>query len=301
MIVNLELYRIFLVVAETGNITKASEKLNISQPAVTKHIKNLEDNLGNSLFIRTKKGVLLNEYGKAIFLKVKQALTLIEEAEQEIGAYKNFHKGTIKIGISTTLTKRYLFHFLEQFHKEYSNIIIDIYTDPTKELIKKLKEGMLDFIIGKFPYTKDLDLEYQTLGTTKYIFAYNPKYYEITKPISVMELNQYPLLLQETPSNSRDSIERFLKENRIHIEPTMNIASSNLLIDFIIMGYGIGYVTKLYIEKELKTGILKELKITSNTESISYGIMSLKHNIMTSHSKKLIEYLKKRRKSNDYC
>lgn len=288
---NLELYRIFLVVAETGNITKASEKLNISQPAVTKHIKNLEESLGNPLFIRTKKGVVLNEYGKTIFLKIKQALTLIEEAEQEIGAYKDFNKGTIKIGISTTLTRRYLLPFLEQFHKEYPNIIIDIYTDPTKELIKKLKNGMIDFIIGKFPNAKDFDLEYKKLGTTRYIFAYNPKYYEVDKTVSIYDIINYPLILQEAPSNSRDSIDRFLKENHIHIEPKMNIASSNLLIDFIIMGYGIGYVTKLYIEKDLKEKVLKEMKITPNTEFISYGIISLRNNIMTSHSKKFIEFL----------
>lgn len=294
--VNLELYRIFLVVADTGNITKASEKLNISQPAVTKHIKNLEDSLGNPLFIRTKKGVILNEYGRSIFLKIKQAITLIEEAEQIIGAYKDFNKGTIKIGISTTLTKKYLLTFLEHFHREYPNIIIDIYTDPTKELIKKLKNGMLDFIIGKFPKTKDYDLEYQRLGTTKYIFAYNPQYYQITKPISIDELSCYPLLLQEISSNSRDSIERFFKENHIQLEPKMNIASSNLLIDFIVMGYGIGYVTKLYIDKELKKGILKELKTTFHTETITYGIMSLKHNIMTSHTQKFIEFLKENTK-----
>lgn len=288
---NLELYKIFLIVAETGNITKASEKLNISQPAVTKHIKNLEDYLGNPLFIRSKKGVVLNEYGKTIFLKVKQALTLLEEAEKEIGAYKNFNKGTIKIGISTTLTRRYLLPILELFHKEYPNIIIDIYTDPTKELIKKLKNGMIDFIIGKFPNSKDFDLEYKKLGTTKYIFVYNPEYYKFDTKLSINELDRYPLLLQEAPSNSRDSIERFLKENHVHVEPKMNIASSNLLIDFIIMGYGIGYVTKLYVEKELKDKILKEVKITPNTESISYGIMSLKNNIMTTQTKRFIQFL----------
>ena len=86
-------------------------------------------------------------------------------------------------------------------------------------------------------------------------------------------------------------MERFLKENHVHVEPKMNIASSNLLIDFIIMGYGIGYVTKLYVEKELKDKILKEVKITPNTESISYGIMSLKNNIMTTQTKRFIQFL----------
>ena len=77
--INLELYRIFYVVAEIGNITKASEKLCISQPAVTKQIKKLENELNTPLFIRTKRGVILNECGEKIFNNVKQALTLLEE------------------------------------------------------------------------------------------------------------------------------------------------------------------------------------------------------------------------------
>ena len=125
--INLELYRIFYVVAETKNITKASEILNISQPAVTKHIKNLEDQLGNPLFIRTKKGVRLNEYGEKIFLNVKQALNLLNESEKEISEYKKIDKGTIKIGISTTLTRRYLIKHIKNFHEKYPNIVINIY------------------------------------------------------------------------------------------------------------------------------------------------------------------------------
>ena len=158
--INLELYRIFYVVAETKNITKASEILNISQPAVTKHIKNLEDQLGNPLFIRTKKGVILNEYGEKIFLKVKQALNLITESEKEISEYKSLDKGTIKIGISTTLARRYLIKRIKNFHEKYPNVVINIYTDPTKDLIKQLKNGTIDLIISKFPQNKDLDLDY---------------------------------------------------------------------------------------------------------------------------------------------
>ena len=64
MNINFELYRIFYVVANHSNITKASEELNISQPAISKSIKNLEDQLGGNLFIRTKRGVILTEEGK---------------------------------------------------------------------------------------------------------------------------------------------------------------------------------------------------------------------------------------------
>ena len=106
--INLELYRIFYVVAITGNITKASGELHISQPAVTKQIKNLENQLNTPLFIRTKKGVILNECGQKIFLNVKQALTLLDEANSKIKEFAELNTGTIKIGTSTTLMRKYL-------------------------------------------------------------------------------------------------------------------------------------------------------------------------------------------------
>lgn len=291
--INLELYRIFYVVAETKNITKASEILNISQPAVTKHIKNLESELGNPLFIRTKKGVILNEYGEKIFLNVKQALNLLSESEKEISKYKSLNKGTIKIGISTTLARKYLLKYIKKFHETYPNIVIDIYTDATKDLIKQLKNGVIDIIISKFPHNRDNDLNYIYLGKTKYIFVASEEYSFLSdETIPIKKLVNYPLLLQKTPSNSRDNIEKYLKENNIHIEPKMNIASSNLLVDFIHLGYGIGYVTKLYVEEELKENKLFEIKVVPDTDEISFGIILLKNNVMTSHCKKFIDYLK---------
>lgn len=289
--IDLELYKIFYVVAENKNITKASEKLNISQPAVTKHIKNLEDQLGTPLFIRTKKGVILNEYGEKIFLKVKQAINLLEDSEKEINEVNKLHKGTIKIGISTTLTRKYLLKHIQSFHKLYPNIIIDIYTDPTKDLIKKLKVGNIDLIISKFPKHMDYDLNYDKIGETKYIFVANKKYFNIEKLLA-KDIPNYPILLQNFPANSRESAEKYFKENNISIEPRMNIASSNLLIDFICMGYGIGYVTKLYVEDELKNNKLAIINTYPDTEKINFGIISLKNNVMTNSIKKFIEHLK---------
>lgn len=294
--INLELYRIFYVVEECKNITKASEILNISQPAVTKHIKNLEDGLGSPLFIRTKKGVILNEYGEKIFLKVKNALILLDESEKEISEYISMNKGTIKIGISTSLTRKYLLKHIENFHKIYPNIIININTDPTKDLIRQLKNGVIDLIICKKPEYVDLELEYSKLGETKYIFVTNSNYKELlNNKVNVQKLMNYPILLQKSPSNSRTSVDKYFKNNNIKIEPRMNIGSSNLLIDFVKIGYGIGYVTKLYVQTELDDKKLYEIDIEPKTDSIEYGLITLKNNIMPSYCNKFIEYLKSKR------
>lgn len=291
--VNLELYRIFYIVATVGNITKASEELNISQPAVTKHIRNLEEQIGQPLFIRTKRGVVLNEYGEKVFLAVKKALNILNEVEQEINESKSQNIGHIKIDISSTLARKFLLKYMKEFEEIYPNITIDITTEPTLDSIKELKKGRVDFIIGKFPHQKDLDLEYIKLGESKYIFVGNEKYKELSeRDVSLEELSKLPIMVQDTSTNSGNSISKYCKENNIEINPKMTIASSILLVEFAIMGYGLSYVTKLYVEDELKEKKLYEIKVKPEAESIDYGIILLKNNVITSPCKKFIDFLK---------
>lgn len=279
--INLELYRIFYVVAKEKNITKASKILNISQPAVTKHIKNLEYELGEELFIRTKKGVILNEYGRKIFLNVKNALNLIKDAENTLEDAKNKHSVTIRIGASTTLAKKYLIKYIEKFHDKYPNIIFDIHTDSTHDLIKKLKIGDIDFILSKFPSNIDYDLKYQKIDTMEYIFVASKKYNKLTeKSISVKELENYDIIVQKYPSNSRKNADDFFKENKLNIIPKMNIASSNLLTSFIKMGYGIGYVTDIYVKDELDNKEIYKVNVNVPNKKVDFGIITLKNNIL---------------------
>lgn len=289
--VNLELYRIFYEVATSKNITRASENLLISQPAVTKHIKNLEDSLGEVLFIRTKRGVVLTEAGNKLFIKVKQALNLINDAEITIKENKKSHSSTIKIGISTTLARVYLMDYINEFHSVYPNVIFDIYTDSTFDLIKKLKVGEIDFIISKHPKTLDNDLKYEMLGKTRYIFVASNKY-KVKRTLDIKELEKIPILLQREPSNSRTSAEEYFKENNIIVNPKMNISSSNLLINFVKMEFGIGYVTKLYVEDYLKDGTLLEINANPKPNSIDYGIITLKNNVMRNDISLFIKSLK---------
>lgn len=288
--INLELYRIFYAVAEAGNITKASESLNISQPAVSKQIKNLEESLGGPLFIRTSKGVKLNEVGEKMFIKVKQALHLINDAEKSFEDFENLTIGTIKVGISTTLVKKYLVKYIKKFHELYPNILIEISTDPTSEMIKSLKIGLIDFIIAKLPEYSDNELEFTTLGKMDNIFIANEKYKKLlNKNLNIKDLIEYPILLQKSPSTSRKTIDNYCKNNNISLNSVMNIASSNLLIDFAKAGYGIGFVTKNYVEDELKKKELFELNLIPKIESTKFGIIKLKNNVLPFSALKFIQ------------
>lgn len=285
--INFELYRIFYEVARLGNITKASTYLNVSQPAISKQIKNLEDLLGGKLFIRTKRGVILTESGKNIFQYVEQAILNFHMAEDIFTNFKKLEKGSIKIGISTTLARFYLLPYLDQFHKAHPQIKIEIFTDPTDTLKKLLKDEKLDCIICKEPYHIEEELSYDVLGTIETIFIGGKNYkYLKEKTISLQELNVYPILLPKKISSTRKTLDRFCREQDISLHYDMEIASASLLIDFVKVGFGIGIATKEHIEKELQEEEVYEIKVepklpeshfgmlTKNKASISFGAKS---------------------------
>ena len=112
MNVNFELYKIFAYVAKNKNITKAANELNITQPSISKSIKNLEEQLGCTLFIRNKYGVSLTNEGKVLYDKIKNAVNLVESAEDDIRNILNVEEGTITIGVTKTITRMYLLRII---------------------------------------------------------------------------------------------------------------------------------------------------------------------------------------------
>ena len=296
MNIDFELYRIFYVVANHGNITRASEELNISQPAISKAIKNLEEQLGGQLFVRTKRGVVLTEEGQEFYIYIKQAIEYINNAENKFTELMNLETGRIKIGISTTLTKEFLLPYLEQFHSLYPKIEIQITTSMTSSLIQNLKNGFLDLVI--------LNLNRKTYGSDIKIikckkiqdcFVVNKKHQKlIDKEISLKEIRNYPLILQAKGSNTRAFLDTIARENGVVLKPNMKLASYTLVVEFAKIGFGIGYATKEYIKQEIKNKELFELKLKEKIPSRYIGIALSKNYIPNFSTKKLIEIITKK-------
>lgn len=178
MNVNIELYKIFYHVAKNKNITKTANELLLTQPGISKAIKNLEEQLGCSLFIRTKNGVILTDEGKVFYEQIKQAIEIINCAEQKLMEMINIDYGYLNIGVSNTLTKKYLLPFIKDFHDKYPKIKIKIYTNPTFELIQKLRNGVIDFIILNMPYNVPSDFESYNLKQVQDCFIANDNFEE---------------------------------------------------------------------------------------------------------------------------
>lgn len=141
---NLNNYRIFYTVASLGNISKAADKLFISQPAISKSISNLEKGLGVTLFSRTSKGVSLTEEGEILYQHIGNAFDSINQAEDEIKKIHDLGIGQLKIGVSTSLCKHILLDYLKEFIDENPHIKVTIRCHSTKNTLNLLADGKID-------------------------------------------------------------------------------------------------------------------------------------------------------------
>ena len=294
MNINLELYKVFYTVATHLNITNASKELSISQPAISKSIKTLEEQLGGQLFIRTKRGVILTEEGKELYLYIKEAINFINNAENKFKDLINLDTGTIRIGISQTLTKQFLLPHLKIFHETYPKIQVQINTSTTNNAILDLRKGDIDLIISNLPPKIDSDLEVIKVKEIQDCFIVNKDYIDLTKrKISLQELNNYPLILQPQNNNTRKFLDNYTTKNNVILNPTMTLGSYNLVVEFTKIGYGIGYATEEYLESDFNSKNLYKLDITPKIPTRSIGIIISKNNTPSFSAKKLIEIIKK--------
>lgn len=288
MNIDLELYRIFYVVAKHKHMTKASEELHISQPAISQSIKKLEEQLNGTLFLRSNRGMELTEEGKMFYGYVKGALELIDNAEKEFTSFKDLSKGEIKIGCSTTLTKLILLDTIERFHKDYPNIDINITNDLTSNLMNDLKLGKLDFVIFNESNVKESNVLLKKIKELKQGFVYNPSIFSDDIE-NFNDLNNYPLILQQSESNSRKLLDYIALSNNVKLIPKMEVVSQELITEFTHIGLGIGFVIIDLAKRNFDD--LKELKLNKNIPNINVFLATNKSISLTFASKTFIDYL----------
>ena len=133
---NLSLYRIFYTVARSGNISRAADELFISQPAVSKAVRKLEQSVGCALFTRSSRGVQLTEDGELLYSHVKSALQTLESAENQLRLRHELGMGQLRIGVSSTLCKYVLLPSLKDFVKLHPHLRVTITCQSTSHTLR---------------------------------------------------------------------------------------------------------------------------------------------------------------------
>ena len=149
--VNLNSYKVFYYVAKYNSFKLASEKLYISQPAVSKSIKNLENVFGIKLFYRYSNGIELTKEGNMLYNELCKMVFYLEASEKYISASKELLIGDLTIGCPSHIASFYLLDFIDKFKNDYPKINIKVVSYSTSNLVNELNHHRIDFIIDSFP------------------------------------------------------------------------------------------------------------------------------------------------------
>ena len=241
--VKLELYRVFREVAEVGSISLAAENLYFSQSAVSQSVKQLEQQLGTRLFLRSPRGVTLTEDGRLLFEYVRSAMGLLETGEDKLQQSRTLQAGTLVIGASDTVTSQFLLPHLDTFHRRYPNIHIRIISGRSYKVLGLLRAGRVDIAFASAPGDAD-DLEHIPCFETHSCFVAAPDYpCDFTRAYTTEEIAAFPLILLEKKASSRTYLEKYFLQSGVRLTPEIELGARSLLVDLAKIGFGVAGVT----------------------------------------------------------
>lgn len=249
MNINFELYKIFYEVALAGSISGGAKKLMISQPAVTQAIHNLEDELGGKLFIRIPKGVIFTNEGRELFEYVSMGIKYFVNGANKFSSLKELDSGVINIGASTTISECFLLPYLKRFRELYPNIVINIVNDLSDNLISLLRNGSVDIVFTSYSDFKYKDVSINYICELNDMFFVGKGYKKNFD--SFEDIVNDGILVNKRPSVTRVNFDIFMDKNAIDYVPKMEIVSHGLLVNLVKNNFGVGLLTKEFVEDEI--------------------------------------------------
>lgn len=252
--------KVFHTVASRSSFTKASEELNISQPAVTKHIKEIENQLNTKLFDRKGSSIQLTQSGKILFEYAEKIRNIYRDLEFEINQVNQQHKGKLIIGASTTVAQYILPEILAKFNSYYKDIKIELITHNTEIISELLKEGRIDLGIIEGESQSNY-FDYQIFKADEIVLVAKANHLLANKTLNIKDLYHLELIFREPGSGSLEFIQNRLKEKGISLDElniVMQLGSSESIKNYLLYSNSLAFLSISTVLNELKN---KQLSI----------------------------------------
>ena len=288
---NIRQLEIFLAVCETMSVTETSKRLYLSQPAISKTIRELEADIGILLFDRINGKLHLNEAGKVFRIKADQ---LMEDFE----ALKNFDsrssgKIPLRLGISLTIAMNSLPYAVEQFKIKYPETPLKIYSENVQQVQQRLMNGEIDIaFIESFESNQGFNTEILSEYSLFLVCSSHSKFAGKEK-INRDDLLSLPFLLREKGSTLRDCFDELTHELKADISPVLESINTEVLIKAAQAGMGITVLPEPLAIQYLNDGIFKRLYIDGCKMSTVNYVITLKGKNGNKRYTDIINYFKK--------
>lgn len=287
--INYNLYKSFLVVYETGNISKAAELLYISQPAVSHNIKELEKQLGIQLFYKKANGVSATSESDILYKYISSAFNSIHKGEQSITDVLGLKTGVVKIGVASNLAVIYLSKIITEFRQVYPDVKIEIFNGQTSNLLEMIQLQNIDLIIDNQPImmSENNKLEVKYIKSYQQCFISSQKYFS-DNVLSSENINEFPLIITSQKSEEVKLLKNSSPE--IKINPVIEAGNSETMLKLVKDGNGIGFTQEEYVKSEIEMGLVKKLSVNFSLPKLDVYCGYFRETLSNA-SKKFIEWI----------
>lgn len=266
---------VFISVAENLSFSKAANDLHISQPAITRHIKELEERYKTTLFERKGNKIYLTTAGEKVYHAFKKISQQYRNLDFEIGQLHHNFSGEFKLGASSTISQYVIPKIIASFHKRYPQIQIYLLNGNSFEMENLLLDNKIDLALVEnqsiqsgVQYTNFLDDELIIVTGKNSVYAKHDT-------ISLQDLTQIPIVLREQGSGTLEVIQHTLKKQNIHFEQLntlIHLGSTESIKNFLQDFDGLAIVSEKAVQNELYLQTLVKIKIVGFSISRKFRI-----------------------------
>lgn len=260
---NLYHLRVFLSVAEHEHITRASEELILSQPAVTKIIQHLEQETGLELIERHGRRIVLTQAGRLLHGYARRLFALEREMEEALAAMQDADVGEIMLAANTTTGVYFLPPVVAQFRERYPQVILHITILNSHEIIEQVMNWVLDFgLVEGDPASLPQDLETRVFARDELVLVVAPPHrWSGLRVVKPEMLREQKLLLREQGSGTREAIEQALSQHDVRITPLLTLPDNEVIKQMVMSGVGAAILSAFAVRRELASGELVRIPL----------------------------------------
>lgn len=266
MPLNLHLLRMFATVVRTGNFSRAADLLNISQPAISKGVRDFELQVGCRLLDRLPKGVVPTEAGRALARHAEALFAAERAAEDELFALRSLDNGSLRIGASTTIATYMIPRYLGAFHRVHPGIDLYLTSANTRDIAALMLAQDIDIGLVEGPVEeRGLVAEPWRTDIMRLIVAADHPFSEAPDAIDPKGIESETLIVREPGSGTREVVARALAAHGIEPGRTLEVGSTAAIKQSVVAGLGISIVSAAAITDQLQLGQLKTVPIRKMT------------------------------------
>ena len=292
MPMDLQQLRVFRAVVEASGFTRASEQLGLSQSTVSQHIKQLEDELGSSLFLRAGKKIYVSEAGKLLVTYADRIFKELKNAEMSVRELSAMKRGTIKLGTGATTLTYQLPKVLGEYKRRYPHIDLIVITGTTESLLTQVAKQTLDLAIVMQTEKTPQHIFMTPLESEELVVILNAEHSLARKnSLDPADLESLPFILYEKNNAMQDLIESYFA--RMKVSPTISMRVENIeaIKSLVKAGLGASIVPLCSVSSVPQTSMLRVMRVKGLTMQRHLALATLDAEVLPTTIDKLAAQL----------